>query len=158
MRDPCSRTRTQSNRVESGRTKSNKVELQPFISVRLCDCVRPGSTVFTSKVEPKSKMVKIIDIEQGRTQSNTVKHSWTQSNTVEHSHKVELQQIFLVRLCLTLFDLIRLCSTVFDCVLVRLQGSSFLVKIAGKKNNLICLVIIMFHYCGEKNNAKHGKN
>ena len=47
-------SRTKPNRVESGRTKSNKVELQQFISVRLCDCVRPGSTVFTSKVKPKS--------------------------------------------------------------------------------------------------------
>ena len=47
-------SRTESNRVESGLTKSNKVELQQFISVRLCDCVRLCSTVFTSKVKPKS--------------------------------------------------------------------------------------------------------
>ena len=129
-------SRTESNRVESGRTKSNKVELQQFISVRLCDCVRLCSTVFTSKVEPKSNQSRTkngandgdIDThEHSRTQSNTVEHSQTQLNTVEHSRTQSQSRtatIFFgstlfdfVRLCSTLFDFVRLCSTVFwfDC-------------------------------------------
>ena len=61
-----SRTKSNRVRVKSGRTKSNKVELQQFISVRLCDCVRPGSTVFTSKVEPKSNQSRTKNGENDR--------------------------------------------------------------------------------------------
>ena len=52
---------------ESGQTK---LQLQQFISVRLCDCVQPDSN-----------MVKMIDIEQIRTGSNRNEVEQNQSQT-----------------------------------------------------------------------------
>ena len=106
-RDPCSRTRTQSNKVEQSRTATIFFCSTLWLCSTLFDCVRLClcSTMFNGYY-----------FYHFWTWSNTVKHGRTQSNQVEHSHKVELQQFFLFDFCLTLFGLIRLCSTLFDFV------------------------------------------
>ena len=112
-------SRTESNTVESGRTKSNKVELQQFFSVRLCDCVRPCSTVFDC-VRPCSMAIIFTIL-------NMVEHSRTWSNTVEHSRTSRTQsqsRTATIFFGSTLFDFVRPDSTVFDSVRLRLCSGS----------------------------------
>ena len=128
--DSCSRTRTQSNKVEQSRTESNQVEqsqkksnqnkLLQFDFVTVFDCVQLCLTMFDC-VRPCSTLFNVIHFH----------HFWFDFgstllvNTVEPG-RTQSQSRTEINCCSsTLFDFVRPDSTLFDCVLVRLQGSRF---------------------------------